>query len=204
MYSHFGGLIFDMDGTLIDSGALHQFAWTSALENYQLPVDPVLMRSLAGVPTKETVEIVVKTFNIQADIDPEEVNTFKEALVHEHFKDYVKTTALESIVLQYHGIKPLAVGTGAYTEEAKNILEACNILHLFDAVIGADQVANPKPAADTFLKAAESIAVKPEECVVFEDSVYGLQAARAAGMHAVDVLETHNIINDYFLPTTQS
>ena len=60
MYDHYEALIFDMDGTLVDSGQLHEFAWTTTLENYGIPIDRLFMRSLAGVPTKGTIEIFDK------------------------------------------------------------------------------------------------------------------------------------------------
>lgn len=67
------------------------------------------------------------------------------------------------------------------------------------AVVGADQVAAPKPAPDTFLHCAELMQVAPERCVVFEDSVLGLEAAERAGMIGIDVLQAYGIQNDYFL-----
>jgi HAD superfamily hydrolase (TIGR01509 family) len=93
----------------------------------------------------------------------------------------------------------MAVGTGASTTEANTILKICKVDHYLDAIVGADQVANPKPAPDIFLRCAELMNVTPDQCVVFEDSKLGLQAARRAGMKAVDVLEVHQVVNDYFL-----
>lgn len=90
-------------------------------------------------------------------------------------------------------MKPMTVGTGAYTEEARSILEACDLLGLVDFVAGADQVSNPKPAPDTFLRCAQPMGVSPQNCVVFEDSKLGLRAAEAAGMVGVDVLEVFAI-----------
>lgn len=93
----------------------------------------------------------------------------------------------------------MAVGTGAGTAEARRILEHCGILSLFDIVIGADQVSHPKPAPDTFLACAAHMGCEPGDCVVFEDADLGLEAARAAGMTAVDVRTEFQFINDYFL-----
>ena len=93
----------------------------------------------------------------------------------------------------------MAVGTGAYTEEANTILKLCGLDQYVSAVVGADQVINPKPAPDTFLRCAELLGVTPEHCVVFEDSKLGLQAAASAGMVGIDVLLVHDIANDYFL-----
>jgi HAD superfamily hydrolase (TIGR01509 family) len=75
----------------------------------------------------------------------------------------------------------------------------CGLDKYIDAIVGADQVKNPKPAPDTFLRCAELLGIDPKKCVVFEDSTLGLQAAAAAGMAGIDVLLMHSVENDYFL-----
>jgi beta-phosphoglucomutase family hydrolase len=199
MYDHFDGLIFDMDGTLVDSGKLHEKAWTATLERYSIPIDFVLMRSLAGVPTKGTIEILLKHFQVPALASLDDMNNFKEQFVHEHMHQFVKPTALMEVAEQYFGKKPMAVGTGAYTQEAQSILKICGLDRFIQVVVGADQVKNPKPAPDTFLRCAELLNLNPTGCVVFEDSHLGLRAAADAGMAGIDVLKVHNIVNDYFL-----
>ncbi len=199
MYDHYDALIFDMDGTLVDSGQLHEFAWSETLNKYGIPIDRPLMRSLAGVPTKGTIEILLEKFNLSVSASLDEMNNFKEAWVHENMHKFVKPTALIEVAQKYHGIKPMAIGTGAYTQEAITILGLCGLDKYIDAVVGADQVKNPKPAPDTFLRCAELLGVAPEKCVVFEDSKLGLQAAATAGMAGIDVLLVHAVENDYFL-----
>ena len=102
------------------------------------------------------------------------------------------------MVKKYHGEKPMAIGTGANTAEARLVLKQCGLDHFIDVVVGADQVQNAKPAPDTFLRCAELLGVDAARCVVFEDSRLGLQAAARAGMAGIDVLLIHNIHNDYF------
>lgn len=199
MYDHYDALIFDMDGTLVDSGQLHEHAWTATLEKYAIPIDRPLMRSLAGVPTKGTIEILLEKFALSVDASLDEMNDFKEQWVHQNMHRFVKATSLAEIARHYHGKKPMAVGTGAYTQEAQTILKLCGLDQLLQHVVGADQVANPKPAPDTFLRCAHLLGAAPEKCVVFEDSKLGLQAAASAGMAGVDVLEVHQVVNDYFL-----
>ncbi|WP_028670205.1 HAD-IA family hydrolase [Saccharospirillum impatiens] len=195
----FCGLVFDMDGTLVESGPLHEIAWRETLSKYALPVDARLMNSLAGVPTRETLERVSIETGRPLIAPLDEMNAFKEALVAELAPRYVKPTALADLARQYQGRLPMAVGTGAYTAEARVILQHCGLLSLFDIVIGADQVSHPKPAPDTFLACASHMGCAPVECVVFEDADLGLEAARAAGMRAVDVRIEFQFINDYFL-----
>src|SRR5690348_1220504 len=115
IYDQFDALIFDMDGTLVDSGRLHEHAWIALLTRYGIPVDRKLMRSLAGVPTKETIDILLKTFSLRAPASLDEMNEHKELIVREHMHDFLKPTALLDLVRHYHGRKKMAVGTGAST-----------------------------------------------------------------------------------------
>lgn len=199
MYDHYDALIFDMDGTLVDSGQLHQHTWTATLEYYGIPVDGPYMRSLAGVPSRETLALLIQKFNCRVDASLDSMSEFKERCVRENLHRFVQPTALVAVVNQYHGRKPMAIGTGAHTAEAELILTQCGLRHLMHAVVGADQVARPKPAPDTFLRCAELLGADAARCVVFEDSPLGLQAAASAGMAGVDVLQVHNIHNPYFL-----
>lgn len=199
MYKDFDAIIFDMDGTLVDSGRLHENAWTLTLEKYGIPLDPNLMRSLAGVPTIGTVEFLIKHFSLDLTLDLQQVNEFKESIVRDTLVDYVKPTVLADFALENKNKRPMSVGTGAYTDEATIILETCGLTHLIDHIVGADQVTNPKPSPDTFLRCAQLMGIQPERCIVFEDAKKGIQAAEAAGMFVVDVLEAFNIENDYFL-----
>jgi len=183
----------------VASGQLHEQAWLLTFKKYGIPIDRVLMRSLSGVSTIATIEILIKKFDVKSEANASEICHFKEQCVKETIYHMVKPTALFEIVKRYHGKKPMAVGTGANTEEAKAILAACGLDIYIAVVVGTDQVQHPKPAPDIFLRCAELLNVNPTQCVVFEDAKLGLQAAVSAGMVAVDVLVAHNIVNDYFL-----
>ena len=87
----------------------------------------------------------------------------------------------------FHGQLPLAVATGSTQASAEASLRGIGILNWFDAVVSSHDIGHPKPAPDVFLVAAKRIAVAPADCVAFEDGEAGLQAAREAGMHAVDI-----------------
>ncbi|WP_428243080.1 HAD-IA family hydrolase [Gynuella sp.] len=199
LFQTYDALIFDMDGTLVESGPLHEEAWTRTLKAFGLPIIKPMMRALCGVPTKETLEIIAQKTNTPLRVSVTEMNDFKETIAKSLMHDYVKPTPIADIARYFYGKKPMAVGTGAYTEEAKAILTICGLDHLFNAIVGADQVANPKPAPDVFLRGAELTGATPEKCAVFEDAELGLQAARAANMTAYDVHEHFGYVNEYFL-----
>ncbi|MFT5082041.1 MAG: beta-phosphoglucomutase family hydrolase [Lentisphaeria bacterium] len=199
MYHDYDALIFDMDGTLVDSGKLHEHAWTGALRPHNIPVDRALMRSLAGVPTRQTVELVLQHNGIEGSELVGIITELKEQLSRQLMEVHVKPTTLVDIVKQYHGKKPMAVGTGASTAEAISILKHCGLLHYIDHVVGADLAEHPKPAPDTFLLCAQKMGIPPQRCIVFEDAALGIRAAKSAKMAVIDVLETYAIANDYFL-----
>lgn len=193
------GLIFDMDGTLMDSGPLQEAAWRATLAEYGLPVDAGLMRSLAGVSTLETAKAVWAHFGVEPEVDFTTISAFKERYLRGHIYAHVKPTPLARVARHYAGRMPMSVGTGAHTQEALDILEYCDLLHLFEHVVGADRVAHPKPAPDTFLLCAQLMGVPAADCLVFEDAEHGLRAAAAAGMDKIDVGAEYGITYDYFL-----
>lgn len=192
-------LIFDMDGTLVDSGKLHEMAWIATLTRYGIPVDRALMRSLSGVTTYRTLQKLIEQFALATSTGVDEMCSHKESLVSSNIVEHVKATRLGALAKKYHRKLPMSVGTGASTAEAEAMLHHCGLRHLFTHIVGAEDVRHPKPSSETFLKCAKLMRVEPIRCVVFEDSPLGLQAARAAGMLAVDVLEAYGIENDYFI-----
>ncbi len=200
MYSAYDALIFDMDGTLIDSMPLHDIAWRKTLDFIGLPVIPQLMRQLVGVPTAGTLQAIARHSGLTISARQiADASGYKDQLVENLVNQGLPVTPVTDIARRWYGIKPLAVGTGAHTEEALRMLEMAGIAELFSVVIGADQVAQPKPAPDTFIRAAEQLGVDPRRCVVFEDGDPGLDAARAGGMTAVDVRQGFGFINHYFI-----
>ena len=199
MLEQYDAFIFDLDGTLVDSGKLHEVAWTRTLQKFDIPIDRALMRSLAGVPTMATITTLLEHFGCRLMAPLATMNEFKETLVRERAQDYVRATTLQRIALENQDRVPMYVGTGAYTDEALRIIDLCGLTSLVGHVVGADRVDNPKPAPDTFLLCAQLMGIAPERCVVFEDSQLGLEAAERAGMHGIDVLQEYNIVNDYFL-----
>ncbi len=199
MFDQYKALIFDMDGTLVDSGQLHEAAWSATLNRYGLPIDRAFMRSLVGVPAVGTMLEIMKHFNCRASASLDEMNQFKDAYIKQHLHQFVKPTSLIDVVRQYAGVIPMSVGTGSGTIEAETVLRACGLHDFMDHIVGFDQVSHAKPAPDTFLLCASLMAVAPSDCIVFEDGKLGMTAAESAGMAVVDVLETFSITNDYFL-----
>jgi len=184
-YESYQGLIFDMDGTLVDSVDQHDRVWSEVLKAYHIPFSAQRMVALGGVPSLQTVEILCDEAGIQ--IDCLEVATAKEQRFIEMGFDGLQLTPLMAVVNHYVGLKPMAIGTGANSSEAKSILTHFGILELFDVLVCADMVLRPKPKPDTFIQCALKLDCEPSQCIVFEDADGGLAAAKEAGMATVDV-----------------
>lgn len=188
----FGGYIFDLDGTLVDSMPLHFRAWRTALRQYGAPSHVFRWAEFnahGGMAAADIVQDLNHTYGLH--MPPAEVAAEKRAL----YARFVETEQLPTIretvdlvrSLRARGI-PYAIGTGSALPGALSTLRAAGIEELFSLIITPDDVAHGKPAPDIFLLAAERMGVPAAECVVFEDAEPGLLAAAAAGMQSVRVL----------------
>ena len=185
------GLIFDCDGTLVDSMPLHYHAWVTVLRRYDLDFTEARFYQWAGVPVDEIVRRLAadKGLTVDAKAIAAERDTYFHSLPASALRP---VAAVVDIARRFHRQLPMAVATGSTKASAEASLRAIGILEWFDVVISSQDVGRPKPAPDVFLMAAERITVAPGDCVAFEDGDAGLQAARAAGMHVVDIRPWHS------------
>lgn len=180
------GLIFDADGTLIDTMPLHYLAWQQTVQSRDGHFPEPLLYELGGVPSVRIVEILNEKFGY--DFDPIEFMEAKEKLYIDKYLPIVKPIEpVVAIANKYKGYLPIAVATGATQQVVQAALTSTGLKDMFDTVVGADDVENGKPAPDTFLEAARRLEVEPQYCLVYEDSDLGLEAAERAGMVGIDV-----------------
>jgi beta-phosphoglucomutase family hydrolase len=178
-------LIFDLDGTLSNSLPVHMATWNKVGETYGFKFDPQIMLEMTGRATIEFARHIVEYYGLS--VDPEEIVKLKQKSFRDSAQLLEPVDEIITIVKEYHGKLPMAIGTGASRKSTEVQLNELRIARYFDVIVTADDVIRHKPNPDTFLKCAELMGVAPEKCQVFEDGVLGIEAAKKAGMMVTDV-----------------
>ena len=189
-------LIFDMDGVIVDSTPTHTEAWRVYLDGYGLDTKDIADRMLG----KHNDELV-RAFFPAEKLTTESIYEHglrKEALYREMMSpvigDKLVPGVRDFIFRNQH--RPLAVATNAEPLNVDFILTATGLRSCFRVIVDGHQVAKPKPYPDIYLLAADMLRHGPEDCVVFEDSLTGVRAARAAGAKVVGVATTLTAFDD--------
>jgi beta-phosphoglucomutase-like phosphatase (HAD superfamily) len=184
--NRFGGYIFDCDGTLADTMPLHYRAWKRLIEEQGGSFSEELFYAMGGKPTEKILEVLRDQHGLHFPHmggAAERKEDYFVELIHE-------VQAIEPVVeiaRRSYGVLPMAVASGGVRKYVEMTLDAIGVRHLFSAVVCVEDYAHAKPAPDPFLEAARRLKVAPEDCLVFEDSPLGIQAATAAGMASVFV-----------------
>ena len=179
----FAAYLFDCDGTIVDSMPLHYIAWKTALAEWGCPFPEELFYAWGGKPVDEIISTLNAMHGLAMPV--EEVGIRKENLYFDLLPQLkVVPEVLEHIEAQYGRI-PFAVVSGGRRESIVRSLATVNLLDRFQTIVGAEDYVNSKPAPDAFLLAAERLGVASKDCLVFEDTGLGIQAATAAGMASV-------------------
>jgi beta-phosphoglucomutase family hydrolase len=185
--------IFDLNGTMIDDMRYHEAAWHDVFVNQlnaSLTLEQV-KQQLYG--TSE--EIFARIFG-PGKFSKEEIGAItdrKESRYREEFLPFLKLiNGLDSFLdlTKTQGIS-LAIGTAAPTLNVDFVLDNLQLRSFFPVIIGPGDVTESKPHPEVFLKAANQLGIPPGQCVVFEDSPKGIEAARRAGMKAIGVTSYH-------------
>lgn len=182
----FSGYIFDCDGTLADTMPLHFRAWQQLVAELGGSFSEEFFYSLGGKPTEQILQLLRDAQGLQVSDFAATVLRKEEyflALLHE----VTPIAAVVAVARRMYGVAPLAVASGGLRKYVELTLTAIGIRQLFDVVICKEDTARAKPFPDPFLEAARRLNVLPNQCLVFEDSPLGLQAAAAAGMACVFV-----------------
>ncbi len=181
----FKGLIFDCDGTLVDTMPLHFLAWQKAMAAVGITISEQQFYAFSGMPTVTIIETLAKQQHVACDV--EAAAHEKERLFLENMESLEPVHSVIEIVHREQGRRKMAVASGGWNSVIKRSLGAVGLEGMFDAIVGADEVKHGKPAPDIFLEAARRLGLQPAECLVYEDGDFGIQAANAAGMDVIDV-----------------
>lgn len=172
-------LIFDCDGTLVDTPPVYARAWAAGLRlsGIEMPIPWYMAR--AGMSEYRLMDAFEEEHGVRLPRD-EVVRQMRAAFV-EGLSDLREIQPVAGIARLYHGQRPMAVASGGSRAIVTATLEATKLRPLFDTVVTVDDVAHGKPEPDLFLEAARRLGTAPAECLVFEDTHDGLLAAERAG-----------------------
>ena len=179
-------VVCDMDGVLIDSEPVHMEAHKRIMEKLNLPFEKDYYMQFVGSTTDYMWAKMIKDFSI--DLSPDELMKMSDEFVKEINGEagYPVMEGAKNIIctLKDSGLK-LAVASSSGISRIEQSLDKIGVRDEFDVIVSGMKVENPKPAPDVFLKAAEELNVSPDECIVIEDSLNGMKAAKNAGMICV-------------------
>jgi HAD superfamily hydrolase (TIGR01509 family) len=181
------GLVFDCDGTLVDTLPVHAKAWAVGFATSGVEMAPDWYWPRSGFSEVDILDAFERDHGVV--LDREHTTTTQRRAFHDHIADLREIAVVAAIARAQHGKLPMAVASSGWKSIVVPSLDAAGLSGLFDTVVTIDDVAEAKPAPDLFLEAARRLGVAPADCLVFEDSAQGLEAARLAGMPAVDVRE---------------
>ncbi|HEY2471824.1 MAG TPA: HAD family phosphatase [Terracidiphilus sp.] len=183
----FRAYLFDCDGTIADSMPLHYKAWKKALAEYGCAYDEDLFYAWGGKPVRKIIADLneMQTLNMPVDA----LAARKESYYLEQLPELKPIPEVLEHIEAMHGRIPFAVVSGSRRNSVVGSLTALGLLDRFDVLVCAEDYKHGKPAPDCFLMAAQKLGIAPEQCLVFEDTELGIQAATAAGMKSVRVAE---------------
>lgn len=201
----FKGIIFDLDGVICSTDQYHYLAWKVIADKLNIYFDESINHRLRGVSRMESLEIILENGNRQLEITEkvlyaEEKNSVYRKLLENITPKDLSDEVYETLKkIKSNGIK---VAIGSSSKNAVYILERLGLHNFFDAVSDGNQITNSKPDPEVFLKAATLIDCFPCECLVVEDALAGVQAAKSGYMKCAAIGDaTKSMLADYQLDT---
>ena len=184
--------IFDLDGVIVDTAKYHFIAWQKIAQELGIEFTPEHNEDLKGVSRVRSLDIILELGKINAS--QEDKNKWLIQKNDDYLSYLVNMDQSEILpgvlpILQFLKEKKQAIALGSASKNARPILEKTGIIHYFDAIVDGNDVTNAKPDPEVFLQAAKLLNVRPENAIVFEDSVAGIQAANVANMTSVGIGE---------------
>lgn len=187
-------VLFDMDGTLIDTEPIHLHFWCEVMRSHGYVFEDSLLLSCIGLNYCSMEQLFKKTFGESFEINPlkEEVNMVVRQFKHE--KGVPVKPGYQQLVtfLKTNNIK-MVIATSSTHDDAVDTLKVAGIYDDFDGIIGGDEVKNGKPDKEPFWRAAQLVGVPVEECIAVEDSQNGIKSAHNAGVKCIYIKDMKDI-----------
>ncbi len=186
-------IIFDMDGVMIDSNPFHLEKWADLLREHDIPFDPVkLPKQIFGKRNDTALRMF---FGKISRARRRKLSEELEATFRRQFKPHARPLpGLVKLIRECARQKiPMAVASSAMVKNIEFIVDVLKLRPWFECLVSGDHVTHPKPHPEIYLKAARRLRVPPEECLAFEDSFVGIEAAKRAGMVCVGIGSTFSL-----------
>ena len=184
--------IFDLDGVIVDTAKYHYLAWQKIAHQLGIEFTPEHNEELKGVSRVRSLDLILALGNMEAS--QEDKNKWLVQKNEDYLSYLVNMDESEILpgvlpVLIYLKENNQKIVLGSASKNAKPILEKAKIIDYFDAIVDGNDVSNAKPDPEVFIQGAKKVNFSNEQCIVFEDSVAGIQAANIAGMTSVGIGE---------------
>ena len=180
------GVIFDMDGVIINSEPQHYEAYVMFCGDYGVEFPYEIYKSFIGSTHAKVCQYMKEHFAIPVSEEEmqEKLRQYREYLVET--KGYEEIAGIKELIKDLHknGMK-LAIASSSPEKEIHKVVKSLRLESYFTKLVSGEKVAHPKPAPDVFLKAAKELELSVEECIIIEDSGNGVKAAKAAGIPAI-------------------
>ena len=184
------GFIFDLDGVIVDTAKYHYLAWKKLANELGFEFTEEQNEMFKGVSRKRCLEILLDLGNVDASqeqFDKWMVEKNEDYLSYIDKMDESEILPKVKKVLKYLKKKDQPIALGSASKNAQPILEKVGLLDDFQTIVDGNHVTKAKPDPEVFLIAANDLNMKPEDCIVFEDSVAGIQAANIANMISIGI-----------------
>ncbi|MGB5666712.1 MAG: beta-phosphoglucomutase [Maribacter sp.] len=198
---HKVGFIFDLDGVIVDTAKYHYLAWKKLANELGFEFTIEQNELFKGVSRKRCLEILLKIGGIEATQEQfDQWMTEKNEDYLSYIEKMDESEILPDVtrILKYLKAQNIPIALGSASKNAKPILEKVKLLNYFDFIVDGNNVTKAKPDPEVFLIAAKKLDAKPENCVVFEDALAGIEAANNAKMTSIGIGDVKVLSNADF------
>ncbi|QJR80373.1 HAD family phosphatase [Alteromonas pelagimontana] len=198
-------VLFDHDGTLIDSESTHFDLWSQVLKEYDLALsEDYYSDALAGIPVNQNAVDIVEHFNL--NVPPARLAEAKHELTRQYLEKQafpLMPNAKDAIMRCHNAGYKLAIVTGGSRISVERTLSTHGFDKMVTVTVAVEDVENSKPAPDCYIKAMQELGIAAENCVAVEDTAHGMQSAVEAGIKCVVIPTPHSKHHDFSMATAK-